>query len=184
MITLSFQVPFHDYKYTVNVGEDCIRVTGRNFTSRVSSHLFFVGTIAPPVFHSHYPSYSQNTKRWLLGANLDLVRTAKLVLDEYFSLTGEGTTVQQVTTSWTTFHKKTPMQWQKQWQSAKTKTMTKCKYKDRDLTTRLMHADADPNAKPDSWFRRSSKASLHSRSSQLSDSGVGLSLYENRLFWS
>ena len=22
------QVPFHDYKYTVNVGEDCIRVTG------------------------------------------------------------------------------------------------------------------------------------------------------------
>ena len=58
IITLSFQVPFHDYKYTVNVGEDCIRVTGRNFTSRVSSHLFFVGTIAPPVFHSHYPSYS------------------------------------------------------------------------------------------------------------------------------
>jgi len=45
------EVPFHDYKYTVNVGEDCIRVT---------------------------------------GANLDLVRTAKLVLDEYFSLTGEG----------------------------------------------------------------------------------------------
>merc|ERR1719225_260628 len=53
------EVPFHDYKYTVNVGEDCIRVT---------------------------------------GANLDLVRTAKLVLDEYFSLTGEGTTVQQTPT--------------------------------------------------------------------------------------
>jgi len=50
------EVPFHDYKYTVNVGEDCIRVT---------------------------------------GANLDLVRTAKLVLDEYFSLTGEGAAVQQ-----------------------------------------------------------------------------------------
>jgi len=50
------EVPFHDYKYTVNVGEDCIRVT---------------------------------------GANLDLVRTAKLVLDEYFSLTGEGASVQQ-----------------------------------------------------------------------------------------
>ena len=60
--------------------------------------------------------------------------------------------------------------------------MTKCKYKDRDLITRLLHADADPGAKPDSWFRRSSKASLHSRSSQLSDSGLGLSLYENRLF--
>jgi len=50
------EVPFHDYKYTVNVGEDCIRVT---------------------------------------GANLDLVRTAKLVLDEYFSLTGEGAPGQQ-----------------------------------------------------------------------------------------
>jgi len=53
------EVPFHDYKYTVNVGEDCIRVT---------------------------------------GANLDLVRTAKLVLDEYFSLTGEGTAGQQAQT--------------------------------------------------------------------------------------
>ena len=39
------QVPLHDYKYTVNVGDECIRVT---------------------------------------GASLDLVRTAKLVLDEYF----------------------------------------------------------------------------------------------------
>lgn len=45
------EVPLHDYKYTVNVGDECIRVT---------------------------------------GASLDLVRTAKLVLDEYFSLTGEG----------------------------------------------------------------------------------------------
>lgn len=45
------EVPIHDYKYTVNVGEECIRVT---------------------------------------GASLDLVRTAKLVLDEYFSLTAEG----------------------------------------------------------------------------------------------
>merc|ERR1712180_246020 len=53
------EVPIHEYKYTVNVGEECIRVT---------------------------------------GANLDLVRTAKLVLDEYFSLTGEGTTVQQTST--------------------------------------------------------------------------------------
>ena len=32
------------------------------------------------------------------GANLDLVRTAKLVLDEYFSLTGEGAAGQQVKT--------------------------------------------------------------------------------------
>ena len=32
------------------------------------------------------------------GANLDLVRTAKLVLDEYFSLTGEGSAGQQVKT--------------------------------------------------------------------------------------
>ena len=90
-------MPFHDYKYTVNVGEDCIRVTGRNFTSRISSDLFF-GAIALATF-SLFPSYSWNSNRWLLGANLDLVRTAKLVLDEYFSLTGEGTTVQQVTTS-------------------------------------------------------------------------------------
>jgi len=44
------EVPIHEYKYTVNVGEECIRVT---------------------------------------GASLDLVRTAKLVLDEYFSLTAE-----------------------------------------------------------------------------------------------
>ena len=77
------------------------------------------------------------------------------------------------------FHKKTPMQWQRQWQSAKTKTktMTKCKFKDRDLITRLLHADADPGAKPDSWFRKSSKAGLHSRSSQLSDSGLGFWVY-------
>ena len=27
-LTIFLQVPFHDYKYTVNVGEDCIRVTG------------------------------------------------------------------------------------------------------------------------------------------------------------
>ena len=43
------EVPIHDYKYTVNVGDECIRIT---------------------------------------GASLDLVRTAKLVLDEYFSLEG------------------------------------------------------------------------------------------------
>eukprot|EP00092_Neocalanus_flemingeri_P003567 GFUD01003825.1.p1 GENE.GFUD01003825.1~~GFUD01003825.1.p1 ORF type:complete len:477 (+),score=119.21 GFUD01003825.1:72-1502(+) len=41
------EVPIHEYKYTVNVGEECIKIT---------------------------------------GASLDLVRTAKLVLDEYFSL--------------------------------------------------------------------------------------------------
>merc|ERR1719158_591317 len=45
------EVPIHEYKYTVNVGEECIRVT---------------------------------------GASLDLIRTAKLVLDEYFSLTAEN----------------------------------------------------------------------------------------------
>lgn len=47
------EVPIHEYKYTVNVGEECIRVT---------------------------------------GASLDLIRTAKLVLDEYFSLTAERET--------------------------------------------------------------------------------------------
>jgi len=47
------EVPIHEYKYTVNVGEECIRIT---------------------------------------GASLDLVRTAKLVLDEYFSLEGVNLT--------------------------------------------------------------------------------------------
>merc|ERR1719228_463719 len=41
------EVPIHEYKYTVNIGEECIKIT---------------------------------------GASLDLVRTAKLVLDEYFAL--------------------------------------------------------------------------------------------------
>jgi len=47
------EAPIHEYKYTVNVGEECIRIT---------------------------------------GASLDLVRTAKLVLDEYFSLEGVNLT--------------------------------------------------------------------------------------------
>ena len=47
------EVPIHEYKYTVNVGEECIKIT---------------------------------------GASLDLVRTAKLVLDEYFSLEGVNLT--------------------------------------------------------------------------------------------
>ena len=49
--------------------------------------------------------------------------------------------------------------------------MTECKDKDKnndkdkdiDFITRLLYADADPNAEPDSWFRRSSKTRCDDR---------------------